>query len=209
MSQLLCIQHSPRKIKSQICLLSLFRRHQRQLKDIINSIRSGDESQIKSLYSAYRSEFTDWAMKNFSASEHQAADAFQEAVVIFYLNCKRGKIITLESSVKTYLFAIGKNVLSNKIRKENKEIRYGDDSDTAKYYLTDLTVNPFELNERQEMLSHALARLGDRCRQLLKLFYYEENSMEAIATKMDLKNENVAKSQKLRCLKALKEIMKN
>lgn len=178
------------------------------MKDIIQSIREGDDRQVNTLYRSYRSEFHDWALKNFTASAEQVADAFQEAVVIFYLNVKKGKITTLDSTVKTYLFAVGRNVLSNKIRKENKTIYVDPDTGGVDSLAAERMTDPFEINDRQRMIAGALRKLGDKCHRLLKLFYYEGNSMEAIAIKMAFKNENVAKSQKLRCLRSLKEIIK-
>ncbi|MGB3465769.1 MAG: sigma-70 family RNA polymerase sigma factor [Cyclobacteriaceae bacterium] len=178
------------------------------MKDIIKSIEAGDNSQLEMLYQTYKQEFIEWTLKSYTVNEEIAMDAFQEAVIAFYLNIRKGKIQQLDSSVKTYLFAIGKNKLLNKMRKEQKEMLIEREETWTEADLSDFTIDPFEVNERQDYLIRALQQIGEKCRQLLQLFYFDGNSMEAISIKMGFKNENVAKTQKLRCLNTLKDRMK-
>ena len=53
----------------------------------------------------------------------------------------------------------------------------------------------------------ALDRLGDPCRTLLILFYWEEASMEEIARQLGLANAATAKSKKYQCKEQLKRLI--
>jgi RNA polymerase sigma factor (sigma-70 family) len=61
---------------------------------------------------------------------------------------------------------------------------------------------------RKEEIDQArqlMASLGERCRKILYLFYYQRQSMEEIAAAMELTADS-AKNQKYRCLNQLREL---
>ena len=64
-------------------------------------------------------------------------------------------------------------------------------------------------NSQIILLQDAFDKLGERCKEVLKLFYYDENKLEEIQEKLGYSNKDVLKSQKSRCLKQLKDIIKN
>ena len=59
-----------------------------------------------------------------------------------------------------------------------------------------------------EKLEKVLQDIGDRCLQLLILFYYRSLSMQEIADNMDFSSAKLAKNQKYKCMeRAKKKIM--
>ncbi|MEM9936719.1 MAG: sigma-70 family RNA polymerase sigma factor, partial [Bacteroidota bacterium] len=54
----------------------------------------------------------------------------------------------------------------------------------------------------------AYQQMGDKCRELLKLFYYRGFSIKEIVVETGYKDENTVKSYKSRCLKKLKETIR-
>ena len=168
------------------------------------SILKEDDLALKWLYSNFKLAFVEWAIKVYSVEKEMALDVFQEAVVIFYYNIKQGKVLETGVSVKTYLFAIGKNTLMSQLRKNRLKFTsmYDVQLEDQKWNL-----GLFEVDDDQHRIVKLIDTLGSICRQLLRLFYFDNNSMEAIAIKMKYKNENVAKTQKMRCLKELKQLV--
>lgn len=73
----------------------------------------------------------------------------------------------------------------------------------------DLMNNSFNVNEvdedRRRKLAQTINAMGDPCKTILTLFYWERNSMEAIAAKTGYKNEQGAKKKKYLCLEKLKK----
>jgi DNA-directed RNA polymerase specialized sigma24 family protein len=55
----------------------------------------------------------------------------------------------------------------------------------------------------------ALTKLGEPCKTLLILFYWEEASMEQIASRLGFANAETAKSKKYQCKKALQLLLQD
>ncbi len=69
----------------------------------------------------------------------------------------------------------------------------------------DDSLNRLIRKEEIDQARQLLARLGERCRKMLYLFYYQRQSMEEIASAMELTADS-AKNQKYRCLNQLREL---
>ncbi|MDJ1466359.1 sigma-70 family RNA polymerase sigma factor [Cytophagaceae bacterium DM2B3-1] len=178
--------------------------------NIIARIRQGDESKLMAIYRAYRNDFIFWAMRHFSCNEEIAKDVFQVAITIFYENIMSGKLSKLSSSVKTYLFAIGKNKLhENQVARERdlKIQQFEQDKIKDGFQLENMEGETSEEKEGMyKMLEKALVELGEPCRSVLEMYYYQDLSIEELATKMDYKSTDSAKTQKYKCLTRLKKI---
>ncbi|HSI89663.1 MAG TPA: sigma-70 family RNA polymerase sigma factor [Adhaeribacter sp.] len=173
----------------------------------IERLRNGDESCLQEMYDLYRVDFTSWAERRFSLEPEEARDAFQNCLIAFYENILSGKLNTLSSSPRTYLFAIGKN----KILKSKKNLPlYAnlDDFPDINHIEDDNTEAEME-DERNLAVHKALQQLGPDCQKVLELFYFRNCKMEQIAQALNYKNENVTKVKKASCLKKLAGIFKN
>ena len=172
---------------------------------ILEGIKAGDEQILSSLYPLYRDDFIRWANRRFQVSAADQLDAYQEAVVILYQNVMEGKLTQLNCSLRTYLFSVGKHLLYKQFQHQQREAPADQE---ALLTLTDrdLPPGPELLTTRQEQLRVAFAKLGDRCRQLLTLFYYCEFGHDAIMYRLNYKNTDTVKSQKLRCMEQLRNL---
>ena len=59
--------------------------------------------------------------------------------------------------------------------------------------------------EQTELVRKAMGRIGEQCRRILLLFYWEEKSMEEIAAELGFANTDTAKSKKYQCKKSLQK----
>ena len=173
---------------------------------LLEKIKDGDDKGILELYRLYRDGFIHWAQQNHKIDEEGAADVFQDAMVSLHNNVVKGKLFELTSSLKTYLYAIGKNIIRKKFSKMS--VSFGQDEDDIANTLTTEIIDDIALNERQQLVSSLLNHIGEPCRTILRLFYFKGFSMDAIAQRMEYKNENVAKTQKLRCISTLKKMIR-
>lgn len=155
------------------------------------------------IYLAYKEEFFLFA-RTFSVSEDDIADVYQETVISFYENITKGKLNQLTSSIKTYLFAIGKFKIYRQLK--NNKLSFVDDL----VIHSDEELKTFEVEvskKRQKVLKEALYNLGAKCKEVLELFYYEGLTLDEIQNFLKYSSKDVLKSQKSRCLKQLKEIV--
>ncbi|QCK16638.1 RNA polymerase sigma factor [Mangrovivirga cuniculi] len=178
-------------------------------KEIISGIKSGNKTILKDLYLDNKNDFVGFAHK-YSSDDILIEDIFQDAIIVFYEKAISGKIDSLKCSLKTYLFSIGKYMIFDKNRKSVKEVQSDDLQyvlDSQDYYLIDDLSTEEELSPYQEMLYEHFKKLGEKCRKVLQAFYYKGQTIEEIMIEEGYENKNVVKSQKSRCLKALKEMI--
>lgn len=171
---------------------------------ILERIRLGGQSELGMIYEAYRSEFIQWITKEFQCSTDDGKDIYQLSILIFYDNVKSGKLEHLVSSIKTYLFGIGKNVARDNMRKQKRNTTINQEQ-WLKEYLVDEPGNPVE-EEAFIAAKRALEKLGQPCQRLIELFYYEKKSMEEISAEMSYKNSETAKNQKCKCMARLRKL---
>ena len=120
-------------------------------------------------------------------------------MVQFYENVLSGKLTKLTSDPKSYIFGIGKN----KVR-EMREIA------SKKFEPSKLAVASVEEKLNTEVLlekvEYSLVKLGDPCRQLLTMFYYQNLSLVEITGRLGYKNSDTTKNLKYKCLNRLRKL---
>ncbi|MGC1243019.1 MAG: sigma-70 family RNA polymerase sigma factor [Chryseosolibacter sp.] len=171
---------------------------------IIALIRSGGQPELGMVYEKYRIEFIHWITKEFHCSEDDSKDIYQLTILIFYDNIKSGKLEHLVSSVKTYLFGIGKNVARDNMRKSRRNTPINQEK-WLKEFLVDEADEPVD-ESLFMMARNALMALGEPCRQLVEMYYYERRSMEEISERLNYKNADTAKNQKCKCMARLRKL---
>src|SRR5699024_8955659 len=128
-----------------------------------------------------------------SVSDEEAADIYQDSVIVLYENIVSGKLTSLTSSLKTYLFAIGKYKIYNslKVKVITKDLA------DYEFLLKEESEEDFSLQEENIIkIQKAYKELGGRCQEVLKMFYYENRSIEEIKNRLEYASKDVAKSQK-------------
>lgn len=172
----------------------------------IELIRRGDDAYINTIYLEYRGPFVQWIRAEFSCSEEDAIEFFQTAVVILYDNVVTGKLQELNSNVKTYLFGIGRNKAHEWLRRRHRMGAEADDLLINYLHEDEPDVDEQEYAHALRTVDQGMNRLGEPCKTLLQLFYYNKQSIREICDHLQYKNEESAKNQKYKCLKRLKSL---
>ncbi|MBX2982449.1 MAG: sigma-70 family RNA polymerase sigma factor [Flavobacteriales bacterium] len=159
--------------------------------------QTADHAWYRALYVEHRAAFVNWAVKHFDAREEEARDAFQEAVIVLHRKVGEGGLDDLKCSLRTYLFAVGRNQLLSRMRVVNRQVEI----DEAFHGIPDecLVTKDMDEQERQataELVRQRLSELKPDDRRVLELYYLEGREMDAVAEVMGLKNRNVAKKKK-------------
>ncbi|MEM9857840.1 MAG: sigma-70 family RNA polymerase sigma factor [Bacteroidota bacterium] len=170
--------------------------------ELFSALQAGQKDAILTLYRGHKRDFIKWCKRSFNLEEEDAADLYQDTVIIFYNNLRNGKLTDLTSSLKTYLFAIGKHLALKMIERKSKMVVSEDMYDPSLSYIP---VDLFEEADKKKVIAKILNQMGEPCKSILTLFYFHGFSMDVIARRLNYKNEHVVKSQKLRCFKTLKE----
>ncbi|HZH55022.1 MAG TPA: RNA polymerase sigma factor [Sphingobacteriaceae bacterium] len=173
--------------------------------NLIEQIRAGDKKEIEHIYNQHREEFLAYADR-FSIQTDEAVDIYQDSIIVLYENIMSQKLTSLTSSLKTYLFAIGKYKMLNSMKVKQPT----EDITAYEYLLHEETDHEFLSKEENiEKMQTAYRKLGAKCREVLRLYYYENQSLQEIMQKLDYASKDVVKSQKSRCVKQIREILMN
>jgi RNA polymerase sigma factor (sigma-70 family) len=135
-------------------------------------------------------------IKANNGTADDAEDIFQDALVILCKKVQAGNFV-LTVPLKTYLMAVVKNCWLQQLRQRKKLPAGNEPGDIVS----------IEINEEQGFViaQNAFELLGEKCRQLLILFYFKQYSFKTIAAELSFSDEKTAKNQKYRCLQKAKE----
>ncbi len=175
---------------------------------LLTAIQSGGQAREEALKYFYllpglRETVIRFVLDN-GGSRTDAQDVFQEALVLFDRNLREGRFEG-KSALTTYFVAIAK---WRWVTLRRQQGRYQELS-PAQY---DGEVESPEAEtlrtEHRELLTEAMGHIGERCRELLRL-YQLDFAMEEIAGKMGYAGADVAKKEAYRCRMRLREHLEN
>lgn len=176
--------------------------------ELLHLVRSGDPSGLSFVYEKYRREYINWIRRFSNCGADEACEYYQGAIVIFYENVMNGKLGELQSSLKTYLFGIGKNLVMHEYRKNMRKERV-----KAEFILqTHLADSAQEMAAEEldlALVHRCFERIGDPCHRLLELFYFHQKNMEEISGELGYKNSETAKNQKYKCMERLRKLVED
>lgn len=175
---------------------------------LVSGIRAGGtarEEALKRLYlmPGLRDTVTRYIMAN-GGSQQDAQDIFQEALIILDRNIREGRY-EARSALTTYFVAIVKWRWVTVRRQQN---RYTDLSPAHYDTLVESPEAETIRIEYRALFEEALAQIGERCRELLRL-YQLDYSMEEIAQLMRYNSADVAKKEAYRCRMRFRELLQS
>jgi len=152
----------------------------------------------------------DESLRNFinanGGDNLSADDIIQDAIIVWYEKVKNQEF-KLQTTITGYIYTVGKYIWYNKQRK-NKRITHNEFQEAA-IKDDDFTEQDFELFyiDKTHFVEKLLEESGASCKKILIESIYMKSSMQEIAMANDLKNEQVARNKKSKCLKKLRKII--
>jgi RNA polymerase sigma factor (sigma-70 family) len=134
--------------------------------------------------------------------KQDASDVFQEALIILNRNLEKSDF-KLTSSFYTYIYSVSRFIWKDTQKKFSKQELHNLNNTEIEHFHSVLEEKKYQLAE------NAFLELGNRCQQLLKLFYHKAMSFKDIANVMQFKSEKIAKNQKYKCLTKAKDIFRS
>jgi RNA polymerase sigma-70 factor (ECF subfamily) len=168
--------------------------------ELIERVKNGDPKAAKEMYLVLRPIFFSY-FKKHPLQEDTLKDLYQETMLAFYRNLVNNKYDAKKSRMGTYFVSIGKNKVADYFKSRNVAIDEISDIAFEPYVYPDLT-------PQQLLLKEKFQQLGKKCQNVIRLFYYRGLSLKDIVELGFYKDENSAKSQKSRCMKQLRTLVK-
>lgn len=175
---------------------------------IINGLRKNESSSVKVLYKEFFPVIRSIVERN-SGNHQDAEDVFQDGLIVLFkrVSCQS---FTLHCSLKTYFYAICKNIWLQRLERKYRLLYQADfevNEDRDAY-----TVDSNQLKEQQleklRLYQQHFMTLPKDCQTLLTLFF-RKISLKEIAGILGLKDENYAKTRKYLCKNMLRRKIMN
>jgi len=172
---------------------------------LLREIRTGTQLDrpLNFMYSRFFRPLAQHIEQN-NGNSQDAEDIFQETILTFIELVKQDKFRG-ESSVKTFLFSVNRNIWMNELKKRGRLSRHyanfaiGQDN-------SDPTVEKFiSKREARRQVMEFIQQLGPTCEEILLSFYYEKLSMAEILSRLKYQNEQVVRNRKAKCMKTLEQ----
>ncbi len=177
---------------------------------IFEAIRNNDRRGLQDFYNEHRTIFKAWCFKNFQTTESEAIDIYQQAYLILYNNVLCGTLNELKSKPLTYLCSIGRNLILQRRRINERETRLPIDQ-IEEQETADSVLDTIEEEERHEdnkaLVRHLLTKIGDPCSAILKMLFVKGMHPEAVAAAMNYSDARVLRKRKSLCLKRLRAMV--
>ena len=161
---------------------------------------------LRFLYREHYALLAHYVQDNNGTSD-DASDIFQEVMIAFVQLVQKGRFRG-ESSVRTFLYALNRNIWLNEIKRKGRAL------EREKKWSEGLADMPpaasvvLEGREETGLLMQLMDSLGDACKTILTLYYYEEKPMKEILQFLPYENEQVVRNKKHKCLKKLEELVR-
>jgi RNA polymerase sigma factor (sigma-70 family) len=172
----------------------------------LNRFISGEKGRVQS-----------YLRKNYSVSDDDLDDIYQEASVALFMNIREGKISALTSTLGTYFMKVCINQTRKFLSKSNKVIPLIDEgrlsnSNTVRDDKIDelygfcMDTEEEDRKIRMELLvNKIIASMTDTCRNILHGYYWDDFSTSTIADMFNFSDANSVKAQKYKCVKKFRD----
>ncbi len=154
--------------------------------------------------------------KQFSLSEDECKDIFQEAFIVLHSNNLSGKLENMTSSLSTYFNGICRNKAYEVLRKNGKSIHVEDEvsldvlnaeiqADKIDALLGLENENSSFAERKEALVRQVVRQLPPPCDELLWGFFRDNFSMKTLAQMFNYSSESSVKVTKHRCQNKFRE----
>lgn len=174
---------------------------------LIVRLKNGDKKVLEKIYSDYRAGFLAFITSSHNCSVEEAIEIFQYVILSFYENVVDGNFEEMnEAGLRTYLYSIGKNKLLSDLRKKARISLVEDYDDDHLLDMEDDSEN-FK-SDQFNKINDVVFNLGNPCKRILELFYFNKLSIEEIAVIMGYRNGATVRNLKYKCIQRIKKIVR-
>ncbi len=173
---------------------------------LVKGFMEGRESCIKYMYREYFPMVRSIVLTR-NGNLEDAEDIFHDGLIIIYKRLKKSGF-SLNSSLKTYLFSVCRNLWRRRLERKYR-LMYGMDSCVSDSGCNETSESEEEENaEKFRLYKKHFAAMPEFCRALLT-HYIRKTSLEEIARIMNYKDAEYVKARKYYCKNLLRKKILN
>ncbi len=160
------------------------------------------EKVLQSVYSDNAGWIEQYVLQN-SGTASDAQDLFQDTITAAWINLNSGQFYGTREQFNAYLRQIARHKWLNTLRARSRKKVYSTDQVPDQEAFSAFSENENETTI--SILKSCYSQLGEKCRNVLQLFYYRKKSLNEIAQSLN-NTENSIKTIKYRCMMQLRQL---
>lgn len=169
-------------------------------------------TELNSFLTEERNKVLAYLRKNFSVSDDDLSDIYQESSIALFTNIRDGKLSNLTSTLSTYFLRICINQTLKSLGKQKKVLPLFDDSritnkDTFRpdkidelYQLCNEDEEAEKVSRSERIVQSIIETMPDTCKNVFQGYYWDNLTTSTIADMFGFANANSVKTQKYKCL---------
>jgi RNA polymerase sigma factor (sigma-70 family) len=174
-----------------------------QEKILLEGLAREEKEAIERIYREHYNMVNSLIINNNGSSD-DAADVFQEAMIVLFEKVKTGNF-ELHCQLKTFIYSVCRRLWLKKLQHLQ---RFNIQSDNLEETIP--VEEDIESHEKKQndftIMENAMGKIGEPCKSLLEAYYLQKKQMQQIATEFGYTNADNAKTQKYKCLVRLKKL---
>jgi len=174
--------------------------------ELVKAIQANDQRILKLVYQENYHKTEKYVLGN-NGSIAQAKDNYQEAFISVWENIQDNKFVPKnQTALNGYIYTVAKNKWLDYLKSSRFKKTSSMDSIEYKIEAQDEPENKAEEVEKNKKITKVITsfnQIGDACKQLLTVFYYDNKSLREIANELNI-TEASARNKKYRCLEKLR-----
>lgn len=162
------------------------------------------ERDFNAFFAKERKKTISFLRHEYNLPEESAEGVYQDSCIALFLNIKEGKLVSLTSSLSTYFTRICINQTLKTFR--NSTPVDSIDDERFDHRKVDEIINEgsgFSV-EQQQAMADIVNNMSHPCNVILWSYYYDNMSMNEIASVINYKNSDTVKAKKTQCMQKLK-----
>jgi RNA polymerase sigma factor (sigma-70 family) len=170
---------------------------------LLEGLATEDKASIERIYREHFPMVQSLVLNN-SGTVDDAADVFQEAMIVLFEKAKAGTL-ELHCQLKTFIYSICRRLWLKKLQHLQRFTSQNDSFEETIPVEEEVETHEKRQNDFSIMES-AMMKIGEPCKSLLEAYYLQKKQMQEIAQDFGYTNADNAKTQKYKCLVRLKKL---
>jgi RNA polymerase sigma factor (sigma-70 family) len=179
--------------------------------EIISGLYNFEKNAENAVYMQHQ-EYTMAFMNKLHTDVTKNEELYTDAVMVFIQKLRHANLELHNTSIQTYLNSICRYQILDRFKKTSKEVYmaetdYSFEDKYQDWYEEDNTINHKRIDILVESLNN-MQVAGEKCYELLNLFYFKKMNQSQIATQMGYGSADTVKNQNKRCKEKLETLIK-
>lgn len=176
---------------------------------IVNISSKSKTSSITQVYESHKSGFIAFVRSYFSQLPMaDIEEIYNDSFMVAHQDIQSGKLDNMTCTLQTYINQVGKFKIYDYYKKRKTPIDAFTDVDSPTVTNKLDKIWDDSTSARKKAVYEFVENMDDeRCKKIIFGYYFDNLSMQVIAEQMKMKNANVAKTTKNRCMKKIKKAL--